>query len=396
MYLRRRAELPYDQGRRNVSSGDIFSLTLTLIILKTLYAASYVLHVFNPALRPRIVWSLIDRAERRIMNILTSLIAMDTYRPMPSTRTTEHSLSFPFMDGNMDRHFFQAPSDFLASAMESASRPSESTNDHRAAARMGESDNLSRSGFQNGERLSGPPVIPPPITLPPLRLRSSDGADEIESVSNMPVNLSHLSYNSVSDSVYSSTSKERQDGANQRTSPPSSVRASASSAALPYTQLIPKTPFFTSGSRRSSTRSAGPDNKSGVWSNSHSETTESLGTDLHYLGLTKTISSNPGIFQVNSGLPYTPLATVSQGKSQSIVDGPYTSVRPFSAQMYVLESPKHHDLPKQSHRSLRSGSGQSQYFDALMPHKPILQRQQDLNESAVGLRVPSMTEVTAV
>lgn len=395
-----RGELPYDDhGRLNVSSGDIFSLTLTLMILKTLYAASYVLRVFNPTLRPRIVWSLIDRAEHRIMRILTSLIAMDTYRPMASTRTgTEYSLSFPFIDGNIDRRFFCAPSDVAAGAMESVSafnRQSESTNDHRAATHITESVNLSRSGFQQTHRasLSGPPVIPPPITLPPIRLRSSDGTDEFVSVSNMPVNISHQSYHSVSDSVYSSTSKEQRDGINRKTSAPPSVQASASSAALPYTQLIPQTPFFTSGSRHSSTRSVGPEDTR-FWSNSHSET-ESLGTDLHYLGLSRTISSSLGS-PTSPDLPYTSLSTVPQGKSQGIVNGAHTRVRPLSAPMYVMESSKPHDLPKQSYLPLRSGSGKSQHVDTRAPNKPFLQRQQNMEGSAVGLRVPSMTEITAV
>ncbi|KAL2009924.1 hypothetical protein VTN00DRAFT_5731 [Thermoascus crustaceus] len=303
------------------------------------------------------------------------------------------------MDGNMDRRFFCAPSDVAAGAMESVSafnRQSESTNDHRAAAiHMTESDNLTRSGFQHTHRasLSGPPVIPPPITLPPIRLRSSDGTDEFVSVSNMPVNVSHQSYHSVSDSVYSSMSKEQQDGINRKTSAPSSVQASASSAALPYTQLIPQTPFFTSGSRRSSTRSVGPEDTR-FWSNSHSET-ESLGTDLHYLGLTKSISSSLGS-PTSPDLPYTSLATVPQGKSQGIVNGAHTGVRPFSAPMYVMESSKPHDLPKQPYLPLRSGSGKSQHVDTRVPHKPFLQRQQNLEGSAVSLRVPSMTEITAV
>ncbi|KAL1998356.1 hypothetical protein VTN02DRAFT_6351 [Thermoascus thermophilus] len=400
MDFTRRGELPYDDhGRLNVSSGDIFSLTLTLMILKTLYAASYVLRVFNPTLRPRIVWALIDRAEHRIIRILTSLTAMDAYRPMASTRTgTEYSLSFPFIDGNIDRRFFGAPSDVAAGAMESVSGfngQSESTNDHRAATHMAESDNLTRYGFRHTHRasLSGPPVIPPPITLPPIRLRSSDGTDEFVSVSNMPASISHQSNHSVSDSVYSSTSKEQQDAINRRTSAPSSVQASASSAALPYTQLIPQTPFFTSGSRHSSTRSAAPEDTR-FWSVSHSET-ESLGTDLHYLGLSRTISGSLGS-PTSPDSPYTSLVIVPQGKSLGTVNGPPTRMRPLSAPMHVMESSKRHDPPKQSYLPLRPASGKSQHVDTRLPNKPFLQRQQNGAGPTGGLRVPSMTEIAAV
>ncbi|KAL1966707.1 hypothetical protein VTN77DRAFT_3904 [Rasamsonia byssochlamydoides] len=327
----RQPMLASDYGRIHASTAQLFSLTTALILLQILRTIVCCLRIVRlPG--PKTLESCIDRTERRILRILPYLMEWNVNEPRKSTLSSgDGHMTIPRADRSSEHSPFDEPLDAVivpTASSQPSTAPSREISNRETRQRY--HFQASQPRYQGNMSLTKSAVVLPTYMSPrAVNLSANlDGAAVI--LPPVPTYLSRMSYKSVSDSIYSSTSNGPVGRRQMSTS--SSLKGVAPVAAHVYTDLLPKRPIFSSTSRPSS-RQYSIHDKIRSSSNVRSELTSLAETMDQFPSLAGTISSFPGNFPVSDDLEYSSLATVSQH-----VDSGHSKMRPLSAPMFRFGS----------------------------------------------------------
>ncbi|KKA19902.1 hypothetical protein T310_6101 [Rasamsonia emersonii CBS 393.64] len=304
---------------------------MALVLLQILRALVFSLRILRLP-PPKMLESWIDGTERRIFRIIPSLMEWDANEPRKSMLSSgdEHALGVPRADRSSEHSPFDAPLDAVIAPIASSQPSTEPS--RKIIERTGLRYHLqaSRPRYPGNMSLTKSAVVLPTHTgITPRAINMSANLDGAPiTLPAVPSYLSRMSYNSVSDSIYSSTSNGPV-GCRHPMSTSSSLKGVAPAAARIYTDLLPKRPVFSFSSGLSS-RPYSLHDKIRSSSNVQSGLTSLAGMD-QFPSVPGTISSFPGNFPISDELEYSSLATVAQ----HVVRG---HTRPLSAPMFQLES----------------------------------------------------------
>jgi hypothetical protein len=339
-------------GRIHASTAQLFSLTTALIALQILRALVLFLRILRLPGPPRIFQSWIDSTEYRIFRIvpsLTDLNANEPRRSIPSS-SDKHRSTIPRGDGPSEHSTFDGPFDVVI-APAGSSLPS--TEPSREMSTRGEINTRPKYQFRPSQpryqeimsRTKSAVILPTYTGMSPRAINLSANLDGVPiTLPPVPTYLSRMSYNSVSDSIYSSGSNGPISQRNLA-STTSSIKGTAPAAAHVYTDLLPKRPIFSSTSNHSSRQYSMRD-KLRSSSIVRSEMASLAKTMAQFPDLSGTTSSFPGNFPVSDDLEYSSLATVSQ----HVADSEYFKTRPLSAPTFRLGDRKEKKTdPQQQH-----------------------------------------------
>lgn len=318
--------LASDHGRIHASTAQLCSLTMALVLLVILRALVFSLRIFRLP-PPKTLESGIDRTEGRICRIIPSLMEWDANEPRKSMLSSgdEHGLGVPRADRSSEHSPFEAPLDAVIAPTASSQPSTEPSREIIERTGLRYHFQASRPRYPGNMSMTKSAVVLPTYTgIPQRAINMSANLDGAPiTLPAVPTYLSRMSYNSVSDSIYSSTSNGP-IGRRLPMSTSSSLKGVAPAAARIYTDLLPKRPVFSFSSGLSSKPYSLQD-KIRSSSNVRSEFSSLAGMD-QFPSVSGTISSFPGNFPVSDELEYSSLATVAQhvvrGHSTRLLSAP--------------------------------------------------------------------------